>query len=73
MNDDQAKAALGLLGGIVLIGMLAAGWYLQRPVADRTIVIFAGLLWATLQADITGALPFSIGPPQRADNEDDGE
>lgn len=72
MNRQQIINAVGLIAGVVLVAMLAAAWFLQRPVTDRTLVIFAALLWTTLQLDISPALPISI-LTQQPDDEDSGE
>lgn len=71
MNRDQMANIIGLLAGIALVLMLVGGWWFQRPPTDRTVVLFAGILWATLQLDIAPNIPFRIGLRQ-SDN-DDGE
>ena len=60
MNREQMKNYVGLLAGVALVVMLIGGWYLQRPITDRTLAIFAVLLWATLQIDISAVVPFSV-------------
>lgn len=72
MNREEITNTVGLIAGIALVVLLVAAWFLQRPITDRTLVIFAVLLWGTLQLDISAALPVSI-ITQPADNEDDGE
>lgn len=68
MNRDQMANIIGLVAGVALIAILVGGWWFQRPVADRTIVLFAGLLWTTLQLDIAPNVPFTIGRRQSDDN-----
>lgn len=60
MNREQMRNYVGLLAGVALVAMLVGAWYLQRPLTDRTLAIFAVLLWATLQIDISAVVPFHI-------------
>lgn len=60
MNREQIVNTVGLAAGVGLVAVLVGSYFLQRPPTDRLLVAFAALLWATLQLDISPALPISI-------------
>ncbi|WP_273835155.1 hypothetical protein [Halococcus sp. PRR34] len=67
MNREQITNGVGALAGVALVLMLAYGYVNQQPVTDRTLAIFAVLLWGTLQLDISAAIPFSFVTVERDD------
>lgn len=71
MDDDQLTALAGAFVVVVFVGLLAAAWYLQRPLTDRTVILFAALLYATLQIDISSVLPVNIVPEQSSHTDTD--
>lgn len=52
MNAHEAKIVLGLLTGVALLALLVRSVWINDPLTDRTLAIFAGLLWAYLNVDI---------------------
>ncbi|EMA42671.1 hypothetical protein [Halococcus saccharolyticus] len=70
MNRRELKNYVGAFALVVLVVMAAGGWWFGRPITDRTLAIFAVVLWATLQLDITALLPFDIVPPADDEGED---
>ena len=57
MNEKQVKNVLGLLTGIAFLVVVVRANWLGNTVPDRTVVIFALLLYAYLQVDISDAVP----------------
>ena len=70
MNREEMKNWVGLIASVALITLLIGAWYLERPIPDRTLAVFALLLWGTLQIDISAIVPFTIVTDQ--DDRDTG-
>ena len=71
MNRRELMNIAGTFALVVLVVMTAVSWWAQRPITDRTLAIFAVVLWATLQIDISALLPFDVVAPDRSDDEED--
>lgn len=72
MKQKEIVNVVGLAAGVGLVAVLVGSYFLQRPPTDRLLVAFAALLWATLQLDISPALPISIiTQPSDGDDTDD--
>ena len=70
MNRRELMNIAGTFALIVLVVMTAVSWWAQRPITDRTLAIFAVVLWATLQVDISALLPFDVVAPEQSDDEE---
>jgi hypothetical protein len=70
MNRRELMNIAGTFALIVLVVMTAASWWAQRPITDLTLAIFAVVLWATLQIDISALLPFDVVAPDASDEEE---
>lgn len=71
MNRNDLQNYAGTFALIVLVVMVFLSWWLQRPIADRTLAIFGIILWTTLQLDISAILPFSIVPIESSESEEE--
>ena len=57
MNRSEVKNVLGFLTGAAFLVLLVRAGWLGNTVPDRTVIIFAGLLYAYLEVNIAESIP----------------